>query len=339
LVLVLLAIGSTDAHAAAYAISFEPQSPLAGEQVTFHAERVNPGKGGGDSFTWEFGDGATGAGEDPTHIYAAAGTYTVVLSVTGSDGTTSVEDTAEIEVKAAPGAPPANSAPSASFTFAPAGPVAGEVVSFTEQVSDPDGDAVTLSWDFGDGATSTGSSPTHAYLVAGSYTVVLTATDEHGAATTTFQTLTVAPPAKTPPSVGTTPDGSEPPADAVTPPPAALVPVMMRPFPIVRIAGVVLPTGARVRIMSVRAPRGARLRLRCRGPACPVRLQARTSTARVVRFRRFERTLPAGTTLEVFVRQTGKIGKYTRFLIRAGKAPARIDRCLVPGRARPSGCV
>jgi hypothetical protein len=57
-----------------------------------------------------------------------------------------------------------------------------------------------------------------------------------------------------------------------------------------------------------------------------------------VRFRRFERTLPAGTILELFVRQTGKIGKYTRFRIRAGKAPSRIDRCLVPGRARPARC-
>jgi hypothetical protein len=38
------------------------------------------------------------------------------------------------------------------------------------------------------------------------------------------------------------------------------------------------------------------------------------------------------------VRQAGKIGKYTRFLIRAGKPPARIDRCLIPGRRRPVRC-
>ena len=65
---------------------------------------------------------------------------------------------------------------------------------------------------------------------------------------------------------------------------------------------------------------------------------ARTSATRLVRFRRFERRLPAGVTLEIFVRQAGKIGKYTRFLIRAGKPPARIDRCLVPGRTRPVRC-
>ena len=37
------------------------------------------------------------------------------------------------------------------------------------------------------------------------------------------------------------------------------------------------------------------------------------------------------------MRQAGRIGKYTRFLIRAGKPPARVDRCLVPAKRRPSG--
>lgn len=337
LVLLALALGSADAHAAAYDISFEPQSPLAGEQVTFHAERVNPGQGKGNSFTWDFGDDGTGTGIDPTHVYAAPGSYTVILSVTDSDGMTSVEDITEIEVK--PGnAPPSNAPPSATFTFAPASPVAGQEVSFTGQVSDPDGDAVTLSWAFGDGATATGASPTHAYVIAGSYTVVLTATDEHGAGTATFATLTVGPPGETSPSGGSPPDGSELLGDPVTSLPNATRPVMMRPFPVVRIAGVVLPRGASVRVLSVRAPRGAQLRVRCRGRGCPVRSLARTSATRIVRFRRFERTLPAGTTLELFVRQRGTIGKYTRFLIRAGKAPSRVDRCLVPGRARPVRC-
>jgi hypothetical protein len=112
----------------------------------------------------------------------------------------------------------------------------------------------------------------------------------------------------------------------------------MSPFPVVRIAGVVLPNGALVRILSVRALRGAQVRVRCRGRGCPAGSVARTSATRLVRFRRFERRLPAGVTLEIFVRQAGKIGKYTRFLIRAGKAPARIDRCLMPGRSRPVRC-
>jgi len=332
-VVLALALGSVDAQAAVYEIIFEPESPLAGEQVTFHAERVNPGQGEGDSFSWDFGDGGTGTGIDATHVYAAPGSYTVILSVTDSDGNTSVGYTTEIEVK------PLNRPPSATFTFVPASPVAGEDVSFTGQASDPDGDTVTLSWAFGDGATETEASPTYAYVIAGTYTVVLTATDEHGADAATFETLTVAPPiATSPPTGGSPPGGSELPGDPVTPPPTATPPEMMSPFPIVRMAGAILPRGASVRVLSVRAPRGAQLSVRCRGRDCPVRSLTRISETRIVRFRRFERRLAAGTELELFVRQPGKIGKYTRFVIRAGKPPSRVDRCLVPGRARPVRC-
>ncbi|HEX6584647.1 MAG TPA: PKD domain-containing protein [Thermoleophilaceae bacterium] len=332
LVVLALALGSVDARAAAYEILYEPQSPRAGEQVTFHAERVNPGQGGGDSFTWDFGDGATGTGLDSTHVYAGPGSYTVALSVTDSDGITVIDDTTKIEVK------PENRPPSATFTFVPASPVAGEDISFTGQASDPDGDTVSLSWVFGDGATATGASPTHAYAIAGSYTVGLTATDQLGAHSATFETLSVGPPIATSPPNGGSPPGSELPGDPVTPPPTATRPQMMSPFPVVRMAGTVLRRGALVRILSVRAPRGARLSVRCRGGDCPVRSLTRTSETRIVRFRRFERRLAAGTELELFVRQPGKIGKYTRFVIRGGKPPSRVDRCLVPGRARPVSC-
>ena len=41
------------------------------------------------SYAWDFGDGATGSrGKPPNHTYAAAGTYTVKLTVTDNDGAT-----------------------------------------------------------------------------------------------------------------------------------------------------------------------------------------------------------------------------------------------------------
>jgi hypothetical protein len=112
----------------------------------------------------------------------------------------------------------------------------------------------------------------------------------------------------------------------------------MSPFPVVRIAGTVLPRAARVRVLSVRAPRGSRVRVRCVGKGCPVDAVARTTATRVVRFRRFERKLRAGIRLKLFVRQANRIGKYTSFLIRAGAPPKRVDLCLFPTRRSPGRC-
>ena len=38
------------------------------------------------SFAWNFGDGTTSPAQNPSHVYSAAGVYTVSLTVTGSGG-------------------------------------------------------------------------------------------------------------------------------------------------------------------------------------------------------------------------------------------------------------
>jgi len=43
--------------------------------------------------------------------------------------------------------------------------------------TDPNGDALTFAWDFGDGATGSGETVSHTYTAAGEYTVVLMASD------------------------------------------------------------------------------------------------------------------------------------------------------------------
>jgi hypothetical protein len=115
---------------------------------------------------------------------------------------------------------------------------------------------------------------------------------------------------------------------------------LMRPFPIVRIVGRLTRSGARIRLLAVRsAPRGAKVTVRCRGRQCGrLRTASKVLTSGSTRFRSYQRRVRAGARIQVYVTQAGKIGKYTRFLIRAGKPPARVDRCLMPGRARPVPC-
>jgi PKD domain len=74
--------------------------------------------------------------------------------------------------------PPANPTPSA----VPASATVGQPVTFAASASDPDpGDAVTdYQWDFGDGATGSGSSIQHAYSSAGTFTSTVQARDRFG---------------------------------------------------------------------------------------------------------------------------------------------------------------
>ncbi len=280
LVILLLLLGASNAHAAEYEITFEPEAPVAGDQVTFHAKRVNPGNGGqNDLFTWAFGDGRADTGRNPApHVYEEAGTYTVILVVTNADGTRSETVTTTIEIGPTVQQPPDPPPPDPP----PPDPPPTDPLPPTEPL--PPGDAPPR---FDDSAPSSG--------VFG---------------------------------------GSEP----VFPGPPATAPSLMRPFPVVRIAGVVLPRGARVRILSVRGPRSMQVRVRCRGRGCPVQSMRLTSATRLARLHRFERRLAAGTTLELFVRKPGKIGKYTRFVIRAGTPPKRVDLCLFPTRRSPGRC-
>jgi PKD repeat protein len=79
---------------------------------------------------------------------------------------------------------------------------AGDSVFFEGTADDPDGDPVTVLWDFGDGVTSTQLSPgNHTYDNPGTYTVTFTATDDQGLSDPTPDTRTItvdaAPPAVT----------------------------------------------------------------------------------------------------------------------------------------------
>lgn len=83
--------------------------------------------------------------------------------------------------------------PVASFVYSPHDPCVGEVIAFDASAShDPDGTITAYSWSFGDGATGEGVMTNHFYAASGTYTVMLTVTDDDGMNSTASANVTVA---------------------------------------------------------------------------------------------------------------------------------------------------
>jgi PKD repeat protein len=82
--------------------------------------------------------------------------------------------------------------PIASFSF-PSGTILTSVsVIFNGTTSyDPDGTIVGYAWDFGDGSTGSGATPSHSYSIAGIYTVKLNVTDNSGSTAVSTQSITI----------------------------------------------------------------------------------------------------------------------------------------------------
>jgi cytochrome c len=83
-------------------------------------------------------------------------------------------------------------APIAVASGDPASGQAPLTVQFSSAGSrDPDGQEITFSWAFGDGATSTQANPTHTYTTAGNFTAQLTVTDSAGRSSVANVPITV----------------------------------------------------------------------------------------------------------------------------------------------------
>lgn len=154
---------------------------------TFSDTSTDP-DGAGDivSWNWSFGDGATSTDQNPGHVYATGGSYLVTLEVTDGAGAQS-QSSLTVSVSAAT----PNQPPQASFTAS----CSDLTCTFNNTSTDPDLDPLSFVWNFGDGATSTATNPTHSYQGSGTYTVVLTADDGAAVDSETHSVSVTAPPA------------------------------------------------------------------------------------------------------------------------------------------------
>lgn len=124
---------------------------------------------GGETFTWDFGDGTTSTDTYPTHIYYTAGEYNVTLHAVDNNTCNKTDDTTiTIHVF---------DAPTANFTYSPVTPVENTPVTFTNQSS---ADAIAFEWEYGDGNISTQTNPVYQYKATGVYDVYLIATNAAG---------------------------------------------------------------------------------------------------------------------------------------------------------------
>ncbi|MBI5669851.1 MAG: PKD domain-containing protein [Chloroflexi bacterium] len=143
---------------------------------------------------WNFGDGSPETGDtNPSHVYNAAGVYTVTLTVNGPGGSNATQQTITVNAPL-PTQTPLPAAPVAAFSANPTSGDAPLTVQFTNQSS---GDITGIVWNFGDGSPESGeANPSHTYDTPNTYTVTLTVNGP-GGSNSTVQTITVNAPAPT----------------------------------------------------------------------------------------------------------------------------------------------
>lgn len=142
-------------------------------------------QGDGYTYEWSFpgGDPSMSSEANPTVTYNTAGTYDVTLVVTNAAG--SVTSTEEGLVVVGEG-------PAASIDVQT---TLGDLTITVEAPAGPNIDS--WSWDFGDGNMGSGSTATHTYAESGTYTVLLTTTNECGSNTATAEVTVLTAPTAT----------------------------------------------------------------------------------------------------------------------------------------------
>lgn len=142
------------------------------------------------NYSWDFGDGSgTSSLQNPSYVYAAAGTYTVVLTVTDAlAGTTTAITSVTVYDK-----------PVAGFSTSASGLCIPVDATFTDASSIGSGSIAGWNWDFDTGGIggaspatdNTQSPPTVTYSGTGTYTIELIVTSNFGCTDTIMDNVVV----------------------------------------------------------------------------------------------------------------------------------------------------
>jgi PKD repeat protein len=237
------------------------------------------------TYTWAFGDGTKASGSAPTHSYATPGSRSAQLTVTDGFGSTAIASQLLVALDRPPVADIALPSSAQAGTAASFGPGSS---------SDPDGTIASYAWDFGDGSTGSGSSPQHTYAAAGTYSVMLTVTDDSGATASATRSLVVGEaqaggggptPTPTPtPTPAPTTSTSPPPAGTTTTgtgTPATSTAVAAPRLTLARIAVVHLRRGRGTLVLRLRSSAAGRVVVTFRGVRRTFRIAAGTTVLRI----------------------------------------------------------
>lgn len=168
--------------------NFSVTTPSCETKVLTFTDLSTPNSGALNGWSWTFGDAGTSLLQNPTHTYAAAGTYTVTLSVTNDKGCVSNPILSRnVTVNAQP----------VTDAILPEVCLSDTYAQFYDNssVAAP-GSITSWLWNFGDPGsgplnTSTLEDPQHSYSATGNYTVTLTTTTNNGCSSTATFPFTI----------------------------------------------------------------------------------------------------------------------------------------------------
>ncbi len=135
-----------------------------------------------DQWAWDFGDGNTSTAQNPSNLYAAAGAYTIDLTITTDEGCS-----ASIQ-----GNTTRFGLPTADFTVADVCHNQQITVQETSNITAPDVIS-NYDWTLGDGNTGAGATANHTYGASGTFDITLTTTSNNGCTDDITHPVTIYP--------------------------------------------------------------------------------------------------------------------------------------------------